>query len=122
VPDHSRPSETVESPVRGDEDCHHSPYRDGRAAHYALGDGVFCHAIHVFQVDIVDEMLIEFSEQAKWCSCFENSGMRLYDLILRPPLGQVRLADQLEEAVGQLQVERREADIELEGRGPGPGA
>jgi hypothetical protein len=45
-------------------------------------------------------MLIKFLEQAKWCSCFENSSMRLYDLILRPPLGQVRLADQLEEAVG----------------------
>jgi hypothetical protein len=76
-------------------------------------------------VDIVDEMLVEFSEQAKWCSCFENSGMRLYDLILRPPLGQVRLADQLEEVVGQLQVEQvehREADIELEGPGPGLGA
>jgi hypothetical protein len=100
VPDHSRPSDIAESPIRGDEDCHHSPYRGGRAAHCALDDSVFCHAVRVFQVDIVDEMLIKFLEQAKWCSCFENSSMRLYDLILRPPLGQVRLADQLEEAVG----------------------
>jgi hypothetical protein len=51
-------------------------------------------------------------------SILENSGVRVCDLILGSPLGRVRLANRLKEAVGWLwaeQVERREADTELEG-------
>jgi hypothetical protein len=43
--------------------------------------------------------------------------MRIYDLLLGPPAGRARLADHLDEAVGQLRVElvaRWEADAELE--------
>jgi hypothetical protein len=43
--------------------------------------------------------------------------MRIYDLLLRPPYGQARLADRLEEAPRWLGTElavRWEADVELE--------
>jgi hypothetical protein len=45
VPGHSRPSIGAESPIRGDADCCCPPYRDGRAACYALGDGVLRRAV-----------------------------------------------------------------------------
>jgi hypothetical protein len=38
-----------------------------------------------FWVDVVDEMLIEFQEQAEQCSSLVNSGTRVCDLILGPP-------------------------------------
>jgi hypothetical protein len=45
-------------------------------------------------------MLTMFQEQAEQRLCLENSGMRVCDLILRPPDNQVRPANRLEEAVG----------------------
>jgi hypothetical protein len=50
-------------------------------------------------------------------SWLERPTMRIYDLLLGPPAGRARLADHLDEAVGQLRVElvaRWEADAELE--------
>jgi hypothetical protein len=61
-----------------------------------------------FRVEVVDEMLADFWEQAEWCSHRKNSGMRVCDPILGPPSGRVRLANCLEEAIeggGGLQVE-----------------
>jgi hypothetical protein len=49
--------------------------------------------------------------------CLERPDARVYDLIPGPPSGQVRLADRLEEAKGQLAVEQVvhwEADTDLE--------
>jgi hypothetical protein len=71
-----------------------------------------------FCVEVVDDMFTEFWEQVEWRSRFKNSGTRVCDLILEPPLGQVWLADRLVEVIGRLreeQAERWEADVELEG-------
>jgi hypothetical protein len=51
------------------------------------------------------------------CLRLENSGTRIYDLILGLPDDRIRLAEHLNEAVRWLwlvQVECREADVELE--------
>jgi hypothetical protein len=48
-----------------------------------------------FQMDIMEEMLREFQEQAERCSCLKNSGMRICDLISELPSGQDRLVDHL---------------------------
>jgi hypothetical protein len=47
----------------------------------------------------------------------ERPAMRIWNLFLGPPPGQARLADHLDEAIGQLRVElatQRDADLELE--------
>jgi hypothetical protein len=67
-----------------------------------------CLPSEAFRVEVVDEMLADFWEQAEWCSHRKNSGMRVCDPILGPPSGRVRLANCLEEAIeggGGLQVE-----------------
>jgi hypothetical protein len=100
VPRHSQPCDGMESPIIGDADCHRPSCRDGWAAHCAMGGSVFYRAIRATG------------------SHFENFGTWICDLILGPPLGQVRLADWLEEAVGRLRVEHakhQEADTKLEG-------
>jgi hypothetical protein len=51
----------------------------------------------------VGEMPAQFQEQVKWCSCLEDSGSRVCDLILGPVDNRVRLAVRLEEATGRLQ-------------------
>jgi hypothetical protein len=51
---------------------------------------------------VVDEPVAEFQMSEERRSHIEKSSMRVYDLILRPPSGQVRLANRLEEAVGRL--------------------
>jgi hypothetical protein len=64
----------------------------------------------------VGEMPAQFQEQVKWCSCLEDSGSRVYDLILGPVDNRVRLAVRLEEATGRLQEmqdEHQEAVLEL---------
>jgi hypothetical protein len=69
-------------------------------------------------VEAVDEILAEFWEKAERCSRLMYFGMRVFDRIMGPFLGHVRLADRLEEAVRWLwavQVELQEADYELEG-------
>jgi hypothetical protein len=48
-----------------------------------------------FQMDVMEEMLPEFQEQAERCSCRKNSGMRICDLISELPSGQDRLVDHL---------------------------
>jgi hypothetical protein len=51
------------------------------------------------------------------CSWLERPIARIYNLLLGTPPGQARLADQLDEAIGQLRVELApwwEADVELE--------
>jgi hypothetical protein len=76
-----------------------------------------CSLSKALWVDIVDEILAEFWEKAKRCSRLLYFGMRGFDWILGPPLGQVRLADRLEEAVRRLravQVELQVVDSELE--------
>jgi hypothetical protein len=40
-----------------------------------------------FRVEVVDEMLAEFWELVERRSHLENSGMKICELILRPPLG-----------------------------------
>jgi hypothetical protein len=70
-----------------------------------------------FQVEIVGELVAEFWKLEGQCSWLEQLGVRIYDLLLRPPPGRARLADHLEEVVGQLGVELaawREVDAELE--------
>jgi hypothetical protein len=54
--------------------------------------------------------------EERW-SRLEQRTVRIYDLLLGPPPGQARLADHLDEAIGQLRVElsaRWEVDPELE--------
>jgi LPS sulfotransferase NodH len=71
-----------------------------------------------FQVEVVDEVVALVQEQVEQRSCLENSGMRIYDLILGSPLGLARLADHLEQAIEWLraeQVEHWEVNAELEG-------
>jgi hypothetical protein len=48
--------------------------------------------------------------------CLENSGMKIYDLVLGPPNNQVRMTDYLEDAIRRfqgMQEEHREVVIEL---------
>jgi hypothetical protein len=42
-----------------------------------------------FYMDIVDEMLVEFREQVERHSHLKKLGVRIYDLILQLPSGQV---------------------------------
>jgi hypothetical protein len=65
----------------------------------------------------LDKQVTEFRKQEERRSRLEKPGVRLCDLILGSPFSQARLADRLEEAAGQLEVEhaaRWEADAELE--------
>jgi hypothetical protein len=59
-----------------------------------------------FRVKVVDELIVKFRKQEEWWSHLERPGARLCDLILGPPSGRARLANQLEEATGQLGVEQ----------------
>jgi hypothetical protein len=45
VPGHSQLSDSVESPVKRDVDCHHLPYQDGWAPGRTLGGGVLHRAV-----------------------------------------------------------------------------
>jgi hypothetical protein len=49
-------------------------------------------------------MVSMFQEQAERCLHLENSGLRIWDLFLRPANDRVHSADRLEEATGWLQV------------------
>jgi hypothetical protein len=42
-----------------------------------------------FRVDVVDELLTEFREQAEWRSCLEKSSKRICNQILGPPSSRV---------------------------------
>jgi hypothetical protein len=48
-----------------------------------------CSPSEAFRVEAVDEMLVEFWEQAERLSCLENSSMRIYDKILGLPFSRV---------------------------------
>jgi hypothetical protein len=70
-----------------------------------------------FWVDVVGKLVAEFWRLVEWCSQLEHHGARICDQLHGPPLGRARLANHLDEVVGQLGVElalRREADVELE--------
>jgi hypothetical protein len=72
---------------------------------------------NAFWVEVLEELVTEFKEQAEWCSHLEYSGLRVCDLILVPSTDQVRLANCLEQDNGQLQAEYeecREVDAKLE--------
>jgi hypothetical protein len=59
----------------------------------------------------------KFQKMEDRCSRLERPTMRIYDLLLGPPAGRARLADHLDEVVGQLRVELVawwEVDAELE--------
>jgi hypothetical protein len=49
-----------------------------------------------FQVEIVDEVVAEFRRQVEWRSCLKMLGVRVCDLILRPPSSRAQLANRLE--------------------------
>jgi hypothetical protein len=63
----------------------------------------------------VGELVAEFQYlEERW---LEQPGMRICNLLLGPPPSRARLADRLDNAIGQRGVElaaRREADVELE--------
>jgi hypothetical protein len=70
-----------------------------------------------FRLDVVDDLVAEFWKQEEWRLHHEKSGVKVYDMILGPLSGRVRLANRLEEAIEQLwakQAARREADFKLE--------
>jgi hypothetical protein len=48
---------------------------------------VGCSPNEDFRVEVVDELLIEFQERVEWHLRLETSGMRICDMILRPPSG-----------------------------------
>jgi hypothetical protein len=71
-----------------------------------------------FRLDVLEEMLTEFQEQAEQRHRLKSSGIRICDLILELPSGQVRLANRVDEVLRRLQVkqaEHREMDIKREG-------
>jgi hypothetical protein len=59
-----------------------------------------CTPTRGFQVDVMGEMLTEVWEQAQWCLRLDNSGMRVYYLILGLSDNRARSIDHLEEVVG----------------------
>jgi hypothetical protein len=70
-----------------------------------------------FWVEVLGKLVAKFRKQEEWCLCLERPQMRVCDLLLGPPFDRAWLADQLEEAVGQLGVEQaawQEVDTELE--------
>jgi hypothetical protein len=58
-----------------------------------------------FRLEVVGELVAEFQKLEEWRSRLERPGARVYDLLLLPPHGQVRLADRLDEAARQLAAE-----------------
>jgi hypothetical protein len=56
------------------------------------------------RVEVVGELATEFEKVEDWRSWLEWPAARIYDLLLRPPLGRDRLVDRLDEATGQLRV------------------
>jgi hypothetical protein len=48
-----------------------------------------CSPTKAFYMDIVDKMLVEFQGQLERHSHLKKLGMRIYDLILQLPSGQV---------------------------------
>jgi hypothetical protein len=89
-----------------------------RAAVSSTVEFVLGHSLdETLRMKVVDELVAEFWKLEERCSRLERPGMRIYDLLLRPPYGQARLADRLEEAPRRLGTElavRWEADVELE--------
>jgi hypothetical protein len=70
-----------------------------------------------FRLEVVGELVAEFQKLEERRSRLERPGARVYDLLLLPPHGQVRLADRLDEAARQLGAElaaRWEVDANLE--------
>jgi hypothetical protein len=89
-----------------------------RAAVSSATKSVLGHSPSVtFHMEVVDELTAEFQKMEDPCSWLERPITRIYNLLLGTPLGQARLADRLDEAIGQLRVELApwwEADAELE--------
>jgi hypothetical protein len=55
-----------------------------------------------FRVEVMGELAVEFWKQEEQRSWLERPSARICDLLLGPPPGQARLADHLDEVVGQL--------------------
>jgi hypothetical protein len=76
-----------------------------------------CLPDETFQMEVMDELVANFQKPEERCSWLEWPGLRICDLLLGPPSGRSRLADHLDQAVGQLGAEmgaRQEANAELE--------
>jgi hypothetical protein len=70
-----------------------------------------------FRVIVVGELVAEFQRLEERRSRLERPSVSIYNLLLRPPHGQARLADYLDKATEQLRVELtawQEADTKLE--------
>jgi hypothetical protein len=68
-------------------------------------------------VEIADELVAQFQKLEELCSRLEWPGVRICDLLLRPPPDQARWADRLDKATGRLEADlttRRQVDDELE--------
>jgi hypothetical protein len=71
------------------------------------------------RAEVVGELDAEFQRVEDQCSWLEWSAMRICDLLLGPPPSRAQLANRLDEAAGQLTVERVarwEVDAEREAR------
>jgi hypothetical protein len=63
-----------------------------------------CLPVDASQAGVVGELVARFWERAEWCSRLKTSGLKVYDLVLRPVDGRVHLVAHLEEASKQHRV------------------
>jgi hypothetical protein len=54
----------------------------------------------IFHMEVVDELVSKFQRLEERLSRLEWTAMRICDLLLGPPPGQVRLVNRLDEAAG----------------------
>jgi hypothetical protein len=52
------------------------------------------------RVEVMNELATKFQRLEELCSWLEGTDARIYNLLLRPPPGQARWANHLEEAAG----------------------
>jgi hypothetical protein len=61
-----------------------------------------CSPNETFLVEVLDKLIAKFQKQEERCSHLERPSTWACDLIVGPPSGRARLADQLEEATERL--------------------